>query len=106
MAVLVVHLLAGMPRIRRFAYRLAPQSPRTRVILIGDEIFTKVGGYVLGNLLTSVIAGIGTYVWMLAFGIPYPLLLTLLVGALVAIPAAPALRRLRYEVTFGKLDGT
>jgi hypothetical protein len=44
----------GMPRIRLFAFRLVPHSRLTRVILIGDEIFTKVGGYVL----TSVIADI------------------------------------------------
>jgi len=41
-------------RIRLFALRLAPHSRLTRVILIGDEIFTKVGGHVL----TPVIAGI------------------------------------------------
>jgi hypothetical protein len=43
---------AGRRRIRLFAVRLAPHSRLTRVILIGDEIFTKVGGHVL----TSVIA--------------------------------------------------
>jgi hypothetical protein len=43
-----------MPRIRLFAFRLARHSRLTRVILIGDEIFTEVGGHVL----TSVIAGI------------------------------------------------
>jgi predicted PurR-regulated permease PerM len=85
-AVLVIYFLAGMPRIRLFAYRLAPQSRRTRVILIGDEIFTKVGGYVLGNFLTSAIAGTGTYVWMVALGIPYPVLLALLVALLDLIP--------------------
>jgi hypothetical protein len=36
-----------------------PHHLRVRVILIGDEIFTKVGRYVLGNFLTSVIASIG-----------------------------------------------
>jgi hypothetical protein len=36
-----------------------PHQRPARVILIGEEIFTKVDGYVLGNLLTSVIAGIG-----------------------------------------------
>jgi predicted PurR-regulated permease PerM len=56
------------------------------VILIGDEIFTKVGGYLLGNVLTSVIAGAGTYAWMLIFGIPYPALLGLLVALLDLIP--------------------
>lgn len=69
---LVVYFLAGMPQIKLFFYRLAPDSRRTRVILLGDDIFTKVGGFVLGNVVTSVIAGLGTYLWMLAFGIPYP----------------------------------
>jgi predicted PurR-regulated permease PerM len=85
-AVLVVYFLAAMPRIRLFVYRLAPQSRRARVILIGDEIFTKVGGFVLGNFLTSVIAGLGTYIWLLVFGVPYAILLALLVALLDLIP--------------------
>jgi predicted PurR-regulated permease PerM len=84
--VLVIYFLAGMPRIKLFAYRLAPHSRRARVILLGDEIFTKVGGYVLGNVVTSVIAGLGTYLWMLVFGIPYPILLGLFVAILDLIP--------------------
>jgi predicted PurR-regulated permease PerM len=84
--VMVIYFLFGMPRIRLFAYRLAPHSRRTRVILIGDEIFTKVGGYVLGNFLTSVIAGVGTYIWLLIFGVPYPILLAMLVALLDLIP--------------------
>jgi predicted PurR-regulated permease PerM len=85
-AVLAVYFLADMPRIKLFAYRLAPHSRRTRVILIGDEIFAKVGGFVLGNFLTSVIAGLGTYLWMLIFGLPYPILLGLFVAFLDLIP--------------------
>jgi predicted PurR-regulated permease PerM len=45
-----------------------------------------VGGYVLGNFITSVIAGLGTYFWLLAFGIPYPLLLAMFVALLDLIP--------------------
>jgi hypothetical protein len=37
-----------------------PHHRRVRVILIGDEIFTKVDGYVLGDALTTVIAETGT----------------------------------------------
>ena len=85
-AVLTVYFLAGMPRLKLFGYRLAPHSRRARVILLGDEIFTKVGGYLLGNVLTSVIAGLGTYLWMLGWGIPYPALLGLLVALLDLIP--------------------
>jgi predicted PurR-regulated permease PerM len=84
--VLTIYFLAGMPRIKRFLYRFAPQSRRTRVILLGDEIFTKVGGYLLGNVLTSVVAGGGTYVWMVCCGIPYPALLALTVALLDLIP--------------------
>jgi predicted PurR-regulated permease PerM len=84
--VLSVYFLASLPTIKLFAYRLVQHSRRPRVILIGDEIFAKVGGYMLGNLLTSAIAGLGTFVWMLAWGIPYPALLALLVALLDLIP--------------------
>ncbi len=85
-AVLTIYFLAGLPKIKLFLWRLAPHSRRPRVILIGDEIFAKVGGYLLGNFLTSLVAGAGTYLWMLAFGIPYPALLALLVALLDLIP--------------------
>jgi predicted PurR-regulated permease PerM len=88
--VMVIYFLFSMPRIKLFVYRLAPHSRRTRVILIGDEIFTKVGGYVLGNFLTSAIAGIGTYVWLLVFGVPYPVLLALMVALFDLIPVIGA----------------
>ena len=55
--VLSIYFLAGLPQIKVFTYRLVPHSRRPRAILIGDEIFAKVGGYVLGNFITSVIAG-------------------------------------------------
>jgi predicted PurR-regulated permease PerM len=86
LAVLTIYFLAGLPKIKLFLWRLAPHSRRPRVILIGDEIFTKVGGYLLGNFLTSLIAGAGTYLWMVSFGIPYPALLALLVALLDLIP--------------------
>jgi predicted PurR-regulated permease PerM len=85
-AVLAIYFLADMPRIKLLAYRLAPHSRRARVILIGDEIFAKVGGFVLGNFVTSAIAGLGTYIWLVIFGVPYPILLGLLVAFLDLIP--------------------
>ena len=84
--VLTVYFLASMDRTKLFIYRLLPQSRRERGILLGEEIFTKIGGYVLGNVLTSLIAGAGTFFWMLAWNIPYPLLLGLLVALLDLVP--------------------
>jgi predicted PurR-regulated permease PerM len=84
--VLSIYFLVGLPRIKVFAYQLVPHSRRPRVILMGDEILAKVGGYVLGNFITSVIAGLGTYFWLLAFGVPYPLLLAMFVALLDLVP--------------------
>jgi predicted PurR-regulated permease PerM len=84
--VLSIYFLVGLPRIKVFAYQLVPHSRRPRVILIGDEILAKVGGYVLGNFITSVIAGLGTYFWLLAWGVPYPILLGMFVAFLDLIP--------------------
>jgi predicted PurR-regulated permease PerM len=84
--VLSIYFLAGQPQIKMFTYRLIPHSRRPRAILIGDEIFAKVGGYVLGNFITSVIAGLGTYLWLLAWGVPYPILLGMFVAFLDLIP--------------------
>ena len=46
----------------------------------------KVGGYVVGNLLISVIAGALTLAWSLAFGVPYAVLLAIAVAVLDLIP--------------------
>ncbi|HEX8006571.1 MAG TPA: AI-2E family transporter, partial [Trebonia sp.] len=85
-AVLTVYFLISMERTKLFAYRLIPQSRRDRAVVLGEEIFTKVGGYVLGNVITSLIAGVGTFIWALALGIPYPLLLGVAVAILDLVP--------------------
>jgi predicted PurR-regulated permease PerM len=84
--VLTVYFLADMPRIRTTLYRLVPHTRRPRVILIGDEVFAKVGAYVLGNVLISIIAGVATFFWLMAFGVPYPLLLGIFVALLDLVP--------------------
>jgi predicted PurR-regulated permease PerM len=85
-AVLTVYFLADMPRIRTTLYRLVPHTRRPRAILIGDEVIAKVGAYVLGNVLISVIAGLATLLWLTAFSVPYPLLLGIFVAVFDLIP--------------------
>ena len=46
----------------------------------------KVGSYVLGNLLVSLIAGVLTFGWLLAFHVPYALLLSIMVAILDLVP--------------------
>jgi predicted PurR-regulated permease PerM len=81
-----VYFLIDMPRVRTSLYRLVPHTRRPRAILIGDEVFAKVGAYVLGNVLISVITGSATFIWLSVFGVPYPLLLGIFVALLDLVP--------------------
>lgn len=84
--VLTVYFLVALPAVRQFWIRLMPRSRRTRATALTDEVASRVGGFVLGNLLTSVVAGVGTTLWLTTFGVPYPLLLGVLVALLDLIP--------------------
>lgn len=85
-AVLTVYFLADFPRIRATLYRFVPHSRRPRAILLGDQVFAKVGAYVFGNIVISAIAGVASFVWLVIFDVPYPLLLGILVALLDLIP--------------------
>jgi predicted PurR-regulated permease PerM len=85
-AVLTIYFLADLPRIRALGYRFVPHARRPRAILIGDDILAKIGGYVLGNLVVSVIAAVLTFGWLLSLGVPYPFLLSVLVALLDLVP--------------------
>lgn len=87
-AVLAVYFLADMPRVRRTLYRCAPASRRSRVVLLGDAISARVGAYVLGNLVVSLICGLATLVFLLIAGVPYAFLLAVFVALLDLIPIA------------------
>jgi predicted PurR-regulated permease PerM len=84
--VLTVYFLASLPSIKRFFVRLIPNTRRPRFAMLLDEVLSRVGGYVLGNLFTSLVAGLGTYIWAMALGIPYAILLSLLVAIFDLIP--------------------
>ncbi len=88
--ILTAYFLGNLPAIRRTIYRFVPSTRRPRAILIGDQMFAKIGGYVLGNVLISLIAGGVTFVWLIVFGVPYALLLAIGVMILDLIPAVGA----------------
>ncbi|GAA0410557.1 AI-2E family transporter [Acrocarpospora corrugata] len=84
--VLTVYFLADMPRIKATVYRCVPNSRRPRAILMADDILGKVGMFVLGNLATSLVAGVLTFVWLEIFRVPYALLLALFVALMDLVP--------------------
>jgi predicted PurR-regulated permease PerM len=82
-------LLEGPAWMDRF-FRLLPEESRERWRAVGVQIYRTVGGYVTGNLLISVIAGIATTIMLLILGVPYAVALGLLVAILDLIPLAGA----------------
>jgi predicted PurR-regulated permease PerM len=82
-------LLEGRTWVERF-YSLMPETSQPRWRRVGQEIYRTVGGYVTGNLLISLIAGVSITAVLLALGVPYAVALGLLVAILDLIPLAGA----------------
>lgn len=83
---LTMYFLANMPGIKRFCYRLVPLRRRARVTELGDRIMVQVGRYVIGQVIIASISGTATYVWALAWGIPYPAALGVVVSLFGLVP--------------------
>ncbi len=82
----VVLLLIEAPKIRRSIMRLLSKERGKRYRHIGKIIARNVSGYVLGDMLTSVIAGIIVFVTLVAVGVPYPFLWALWVALVDFLP--------------------
>jgi predicted PurR-regulated permease PerM len=94
--VLVLLLQLEAPKMR--AWLLAQMRPEraATVTRIGSEVSKAVTGYMLGNFLTSLIAGTVVFVTLMIVGVPFPLLwglwvalvdfLPMIGGALAGIP--------------------
>jgi predicted PurR-regulated permease PerM len=69
---------------------LAPERERNRLRRVGSGVSNAVGGYVSGNLLISVVAGMVATLVLLATGVPYAVPLGLLVAVFDLIPLVGA----------------
>jgi predicted PurR-regulated permease PerM len=82
-------LLEG-PRTLRRVLELLPAPTRTRYERVGHEIYRTISGYVTGNLLISLVAGVTSAGVLFAVGSDYAIALGLLVAILDLIPLAGA----------------
>jgi predicted PurR-regulated permease PerM len=82
-------LLEGPRWLERF-YALLPEGSQERWRRIGRDIYRTIGGYVTGNLLISIIAGVVSTVVLLVCGVSYAVALGLLVAILDLVPLAGA----------------
>jgi predicted PurR-regulated permease PerM len=81
---------------RRWSLAQLTQARRDTVTRVSREVNTAVIGYMLGNLLTSLIAGVVVFITLMIVGVPFPFLwglwvalvdfLPMIGGALAGIP--------------------
>ncbi len=88
--VLALYFLASLPNLKRTSYRLVPRSRRARFSLLADEVLARIGDYLLGNVVTSLIAGVVAFVFFTIAGVPYPLPLAVFVALADLVPLVGA----------------
>jgi predicted PurR-regulated permease PerM len=71
-------------------FGLVPAEEQPRWRRVGYDIYRTVGGYVTGNLLISLIAGVASGIVLWLAGVPYAVALGLVVALLDLIPLAGA----------------
>ncbi len=94
--VLVLLLLLEGPRMRRWVLGQMAPARAAEITKVAAQVNQAVTGYMLGNLLTSLIAGAVVFVTLMIVGVPFPLLwglwvalvdfLPMIGGALAGIP--------------------
>jgi predicted PurR-regulated permease PerM len=67
--VLTLYFLASLPSVKRAAYSLVPRTRRTRVSILGDEVLGRVGGYVSGQFLVALTAGVMMFIFLEIVGL-------------------------------------
>jgi predicted PurR-regulated permease PerM len=84
--VFTVYFMADMPRIRTGVVRLFPVDRRPHARRVVDLVVDKVGGYMIGNIIISLIAGVASYIAFALLGVPFSVPLAFLVAICDLIP--------------------
>ena len=84
--VLVLLLLLEGPKMRTALLGAMSEERRDQVTSVASQVNRSVTGFMLGNILTSVIAGLVVFVTLLAVGVPFPFLWALWVALVDFLP--------------------
>jgi predicted PurR-regulated permease PerM len=84
--VLTIYFMLDLPRLRRGFVRLFPKRHRRTVNDAANVVVDKVGSYMIGNLIISLIAGTASFIAFEALRIPFALPLAVFVAITDLIP--------------------
>jgi predicted PurR-regulated permease PerM len=88
--VITFFLVKDGSRLLEFLYKQAPPERARRLRKIADDISDAIAGYVFGNFVISVLAGLVTYVTLRILGVPFATPLAILFGFFDLIPLVGA----------------
>jgi predicted PurR-regulated permease PerM len=89
-AFLTIFMLIEGPRVVARFRDWLPETMKPRWERVSGDVYRTVGGYVGGNLLISLIAGVGAAIFLFALGSEYAIALAVVVAVLDLIPLAGA----------------
>jgi predicted PurR-regulated permease PerM len=88
--VLTIYFMLSLSRIREGSLKLVPKSHREQVRDLLDPILEKIGGYIAGQVMVALIAGVLAFAYLLLTGVPFPIALALWVSIAALIPLVGA----------------
>jgi predicted PurR-regulated permease PerM len=88
--VITFFLVKDGRRLLEFLYRQVPPERARRLRKIADDVSDAIAGYVFGNFVISVLAGLVTYVTLRILDVPFALPLAILFGFFDLIPLVGA----------------
>ena len=83
---LAIYFMIDRDRLRGGLFALVPRDYHVRLARVLINLETIVGGYIRGQVLTSVLMAAFTFVLLLACGVPNPLALAAFAGAADVLP--------------------
>jgi len=88
--VITFFLVKDGNRLLEFFYKQVPEVRARRFRKIAGDISDAISGYVFGNFVISVLAGLVTYITLRVLGVPFALPLAILFGFFDLIPLVGA----------------
>jgi predicted PurR-regulated permease PerM len=89
-AILTIYFLMSFPQSERAIQATFRGEHRARNKMVFEESIQRIGGYVSGNIATSIIAGGAAYIFLRILGIPFAAALGMWVGIADLIPTVGA----------------
>jgi predicted PurR-regulated permease PerM len=89
-AILMIYFMLALPRLRTGTSSMMSDDHRARFTRMIDQSIEKVGGYVSGNIVVSLIAGVGAFIALTIIGVPFAAALAVFVAITDLLPVIGA----------------